>query len=202
MFVAVALDKNTSTLDNVRRVLDWDQIEYIKVPNDKDLREVASFKTLLEAVKSTEDNEATFYAHSKGNSTPENALAVEYWRNAMYHHLLDHCEVARDLLWSKPCVGTCKWMWPDSHKPFPSRMNNIYRWMYSGTFFWFRNRDVFNHPDWDNVVADRYGAEGWLGGLFPAEQAATVFQPWQVTDYLKVSPYDPMSYLWPIRDMP
>ena len=200
--VVVATDKNTSGVDKVRGLLDWERIKYIEMPNDRKLREVATFKRLLEEIQSTGENEATFYAHTKGNSTPGNHLAVEYWRNAMYHHLLDHCEVARDLLWTHSCVGTCKWRWPDSHKPFPTEMNNKYRWMYSGTFFWFRNRDVFGHPDWDKIVMDRYGAEGWLGGLFPAEQAATVFQPWQVTDYLKVSPYDPMSYLWPIRDMP
>lgn len=176
-------------------------IEYLEVPNDRELREAASFRQLLEAIADSDEWSATFYAHTKGNSTKGNALGAEYWRNAMYHHLLDHVQVCRDLLLTHPCVGTHKMVWPnDTATPFPSRISNRHRWMFAGTFFWIRNRDVFSSDAWRNVREDRYGAEAWLGDLFTTDQAATVFQPWPVSEYPTPSPYDPRLYHWPRRD--
>lgn len=176
-------------------------IEYLEIPNDRELREAATFQQLLEAVHDDDEWSATFYAHTKGNSTKGNALGAEYWRNSMYHHLLDHVQVCRDLLLSHPCVGTHKMAWPnDSATPFPTRISNRHRWMFAGTFFWMRNRDVFAGDAWRNVRSDRYGAEAWLGDMFTANQAATVFQPWPVSEYPTPSPYDPRLYHWPRRD--
>lgn len=199
--VAVARDDGLLPLDEVRREFNDDSIQYVTVPNDRELREVASFLPLLEMVESTNPVEATFYAHTKGNSTKDDALGAEMWRNAMYHHLLDHANVCLDLLMTHPCVGTHKMVWPpDGKSPFPSGIHNAKKWMYAGTFFWFRNRDVFNQSDWRNVPRDRYGAEAWLGNLFETDSAATVFQPWPAAEYPIASPYDPKLYKWPIRD--
>ena len=175
-------------------------IEYLEVPNDMQLREVASFLPLLESVASDDPEEASFYAHTKGNSTRDNALGAEMWRNEMYHSLLDKVNVCRDLLWSHPCVGTHKMQFPLESSPYPSGLQHG-NWLYAGTFFWFRHRDVYSHPQWREIPADRYGAEAWLSGLFDASRAATVFQPWPASEYPTPSPYDPALYLWPIRDV-
>jgi len=172
-----------------------------KIPNDCQLRETATFLPLLEAIADTDPWTATFYAHTKGNSTRANALGAEYWRNSMYHHLLDQAQVCRDLLLSHPCVGTHKMLWPDAkYTPFPSKISNANCWMFAGTFFWIRNRDVFSRDDWRDVRVDRYGAEAWLGQMFARDQAATVFQPWPASEYPTPNPYDPKLYLWPRRD--
>lgn len=197
--VAVATGKDLHTIDIVRRAFDDDTIEYLDIPNDPQLREVASFLTLLKSVESQEEDEASFYAHTKGNSTRDNALGAEMWRNAMYHALLDGVNVCRDLLLTHPCVGTHKMHWPPGMQPYPSRLDHG-DWMFAGTFFWFRHKDVFAHLKWRDVPHDRYGAEAWLSGLFECDRAASVFQPWPASEYPAPSPYDPALYLWPIRD--
>lgn len=197
--VAVATDSKCHGVDAVRQALGDPAIEYLELPNDPELREAATFLSLLEAVQSTDPDEASFYAHSKGNSTRDNALGAEMWRNAMYHHLLDNVNTCRDLLLTHPCVGTHKMQWPNDYEPYPTRLKHG-NWMFAGCFFWFRHQDVFRHPRWRDVPRDRYGAEAWLSGLFDCEQAATIFQPWAASEYPTPSPYDPALYLWPIRD--
>jgi hypothetical protein len=197
--VAVAVGDKCYGMDVVRKAFDDPTIEFLEIPNDPALREVATFLPLLEAIASTEPDEASFYAHTKGNSTKDNALGAEMWRNAMYHHLLDGVNICRDLLLIHPCVGTTKMQWPDGYEPYPTRLKHG-NWMFAGTFFWFRHKDVFGHPNWRDVPQDRYGAEAWLSGLFAADQAASVFQPWPANEYPTPSPYDPALYLWPIRD--
>ncbi|MHB8953575.1 MAG: hypothetical protein ACYC4U_11445 [Pirellulaceae bacterium] len=197
--VAVAVGEKLHSLDVVRKEFGDPAIEYLEIPNDKELREVATFLPLLQAVESTDPEEASWYGHTKGNSTRDNALGAEMWRNAMYHHLLDGVNVCRDLLLTHPCVGTHKIQTPKGVSIYSSGLLHG-QWMFAGTFFWFRHNTVFGHPDWRKVPQDRYGAEAWLSGLFPARQAATVFQPWPVSEYPVPSSYDPRLYLWPIRD--
>lgn len=198
--VAVAVGDGLYDASVVSEAFDDDAIEYITVDNDPELREVASFLTLLEQLQSTNINEATFYAHTKGNSTEHNGLGTEYWRNAMYHHLLDHVHVCRDLLMTHPCVGTTKMRWPaDGPIPYPTKLS-VGNWMFAGTFFWFRHAAVFTRNDWMNVPRDRYGAEAWLSTMFHPDEAATVFQPWPANEFPTIDPYDPRTYRWPMRD--
>lgn len=199
--VAVVEGEGLHGLNEVRREFGDDSIQWITRPNDPELREVVTFGDLLAAVESVDPEEATFYAHTKGNSTADNALGAELWRNAMYHHLLDGVNVCRDLLASHPCVGTHKMRWKNGlgFSVFPSG-HHACEWMYAGTFFWFRHDAVYSQPQWSNVSRERYGAEAWPGMLFAAEAAATVFQPFPCSEYPVVSPYDPAIYLWPIRD--
>lgn len=197
--VAVATAPDLHGIDVVRSEFGEQGIEYLEIPNDTQLREVATFLPLLELVASDDPEEASFYAHTKGNATADNALGAEMWRNQAYHSLLDGVNACRDLLQTHAAVGTHKMVWPDGMSPYPSGLNHG-NWMLAGTFFWFRHRDVFTHPAWRDIPRDRYGAEAWLSGLFAPERAATMFQPWPVNEYPTPSPYDPALYLWPIRD--
>jgi len=204
--VVAALDGTTHGIDEVRRELEdsHKQIELVATRNDPELREAATLEILLESVESLDEAEASFYGHTKGNSTADNVAGAELWRNAMYHHLLDHVHVCRDLLLSHPCVGTHKIVYPtDSphlRQPYPTGLRHG-NWMFAGTFFWFRHSAIYSR-DWRNIPADRYGAEAWLSGLFTHDQAATVFQPWPADQYPMPSPYNPRLYQWPIHDEP
>lgn len=104
--VAVAQGTGLKSLSIVARELGVGNIDYFPVKNDPVLREVASFELLLRKIESVNLGEVTFYAHTKGNSTDQDVLGVEFWRNAMYHHLLDGYLACWDLLTQHPCVGT------------------------------------------------------------------------------------------------
>ncbi len=194
--IAVAVDSRTATIDEVRDYLAWQRVEYLPCTNDPVLRESATFSALLAAVMSTAWNEATFYAHSKGNTTSENPVGTRRWRNAMYHHLLTRAEECIEHLRLHAAVGTTRISWPAGrHFAWPSRMKQDGNWMFSGTFFWFRNEPVFSRPNCLDVPRDRYGAEAWIGRVLPWEDGCTVLQPFpERFPEHRVSPYDPALY--------
>lgn len=190
------------SMDVVQRALLelWDdnaliKIKLISVPNDRRLREVASFRALLDNVESYDPRQAVFYAHTKGNSTCDSVRGALYWRNMMYSELLDRADHCIDLLRAGyPAVGCNKMTWgPDKRSPYPSELKHGH-WMFAGTFFWFRCDAVFN-ADWRRVPNDRYGAEAWLSGMFKSHECKSVFQPWPEDMYPTPSPYDPKLYI-------
>lgn len=198
--VAVSQGDGCHDMEEVASEFRYGDIEWLPLPNDPQLREVATFLPLLEVIQSTEPLEATFYAHTKGNSTADNALGAEYWRNQMYRSLLDDVHAVRHNLLHHPAVGTTIISWPKNERPpYPTGLKTG-TWMFAGTFFWFRHDAVFTRPDWRQVAQDRYGAEAWLSGMFGVNEVCTLFQPWPVDQYPSPSPYDPRMYQYPIRD--
>ena len=194
--IAVAIGDGMYSANRVRMNFPSDA-EFIEVPNDVRLREVASFLPLLKAIKATTENtkSVTFYAHTKGNSTADDEYASELWRNAMYHYLLDHHHTCLELLKLVPCVGTTKKVWdPSSRSAYPTRLVTG-NWMFAGTFFWFRNDKVFSRDDWSLVSDDRYGAEAWLSSMFEEKDAVSVFQPWSINDNPYINSYNSTLYL-------
>jgi hypothetical protein len=197
--VAIATGPDCCHPDEVKEMLYFPNrpAQFIEMENDPILRETKSFLPLLQSIQSQDPNEATFYAHTKGTSTAEFAVGVARWRNAMYHHLLDQGNVVRELLRTHPCVGCCKMIWehkdPEIDVPYPTKLE-YGNWMFAGTFFWFRNQSVFSHPNWSCIPQDRYGTEAWLSGMFTAEQAVSLHQPWRAEMYPTPSPYSASLY--------
>lgn len=203
--IAVSLGEGlTASLGDVAGQLPADA-ELIAVPNDPILRETASLPILLDVIhNNTRLDEATFFAHTKGTSTlatnygtmsdSDRILGATRWRNAMYHHLLDRADECMERLKLFACVGTTQMICsPQRRFRYPSGLP-LKTWMFAGTFFWFRNDAVFSHPGWRRVPKDRYGAEAWLGGLFPSGRSYSVFQPWDLHTFPAGSPYDPSYY--------
>lgn len=187
---AVAVGPGLHSLQTVQSLVNRPDAQWIIVPNDRELREVASFLPLLQSIQSTDPNEATFYAHTKGNSTADNAAGAWAWTLAMYRHLLDQIEVVRDALRQYAAVGACKMVWPQgTRSPYPTCLP-LGNWMFAGTFFWLRHDRIFRAA-WRNVCQDRYGAEAWLSTLIPESEALSVYQPWPVNQYPSPSPYQP-----------
>lgn len=170
--------------------------EWITLPNDPVLREVGTFLPLLISVAN--EPGATFYAHSKGNSTDGSVEGSIYWRNAMYHHLLDGWEECMEHLKTHACVGTHKMIWPFETPPYPTGLRNG-RWCFAGTYWWFRN-DITFSQHWRYVPPDRYGTEAWLAGMYGPKQGYSIFQPWNEDVYPTPNPYDPSLYTNPIKD--
>jgi hypothetical protein len=174
--------------------------EFLELPNDPELREVATFLPLLEAVANTNENEATWFAHTKGNSTTGNREGAMRWRNAMYHHLLDRADECLERLREHAAAGTHKMIYGRPERaPYPNGFRHGI-WMFAGTFFWFRHDQVFTHPKWRDVPCNRYGAEAWLSGLFAPDDVYSMFQPWNEKKYPTANPYQPELYSEPITD--
>lgn len=189
--VAVATGENLELPSTVHKAFGNHAIEFIELPNDVWLREVVSFLPLLIKVCNTNENEATFYAHTKGNSTEGNRQGAAYWRNVMYQKLLTTNAI--DCLRNNAFVGTHKLCWPNgANPPYPSRLQHG-NWMMAGTFFWFRHDLIFQR-NWRNVPVDRYGAESWPSGMFAHTAAHSMFQPWPIEVYPTPSPYDVELY--------
>lgn len=181
---------NCHTVDEVKAMLPG--CEYIVIPNDAVLCEVASFPGLLKEVENTNPHEATFYAHAKGNSSNASVEGVARWRNAMYHHLLDRVDDVTKGLLRYPMVGVMKLQ---SDEP-PWKMFGLVnsKWMFSGTFFWFRHDAVFLQPNWATLHQDRFGVEAWPGGLFPTEDALSLYNPWNQDAYGTFNTYSPNNH--------
>lgn len=197
--VAIATGKGLHDPGEVRSAFaSLPGVEFLEIPNDRELREVASFGRLLAAVQSTHADEATFYAHTKGNSTACNVTGARLWRSAMHRELLGNWQACLAELRRHAFVGTHKMIWPKTAvPPFPSRLK-VGNWMHAGTFFWFRHDQVFSNRNWQAIPADRYGAEAWPSVVCPDHTAAkSMFQPWPEVPYVTPDPYDPRLYAAP-----
>ncbi len=192
--IATGDDEKLTGPDEVIRLFRGQIVQFIKVTNDRNLRETASFRQLLDQVETTNENVACFYAHTKGNSTVDSVEGATYWRNVMYSKLLDDwADRMAELAEGYVAVGTHLLSWPEGHRsPYPSRLMHG-QWMFSGTFFWFRSAAVFSHPQWKIVPRDRYGTEAYLAGLFEKDQVKCCWQPWP-KGTMHPDPYDPEMY--------
>jgi hypothetical protein len=145
--------------------LEWTTIEAF--PNNSFLREVATFPHLLESVKSTNPNEVTFACHGKATTHGENSIAVR-WAQRMYRACLDNWESVQNALERHSMAGAFR-----RFGQFATPGNN--RWHYSGSFYWFRNDDVFSSPNWKKIDRQFFGTESWPGLMFKPESAACLF---------------------------
>lgn len=196
--VAVATGEGLASPEEVRTSLGHLDVEIMPHPNSRELRENATFLKLLEQVASTDPTEATFYAHGKGVAKDilcsGDPLGSRYWRNAMYHELLDDWNRIAELLEVYPVVGTHRRYHAEQPQIYPDGQSSS-DWHFAGTFFWFRNRDVFATERWREVWQPTgWGAEAWVGRMFPFDQSACV-----AYDGL-VEHYNPDSYAPQIDD--
>ncbi len=145
--------------------------EFMEVPNDPDLGEVAGFVEGLARLESVYADEATFYAHTKGVSydgKPVEQLAgVRTWRNMMYNHCLGDIRSVESALQGKPIVGCFK------HYGSTPPMEEV-DWHYAGTFFWMRHDALFSR-DWRTIYQKRFGVEMYPGTHFDVEEASCLY---------------------------
>ena len=176
-------------------------------PNDPRLRDTATFLDLIKAVKSLDPTEATFYGHTKGASphhwhSPDLCRAIMYWRNAMYHHLLDEWDRVQQALLTHPCAGCFLLDYSTQGtdamtSPTGFRYGN---WHYAGTFFWYRHDCLYSNPHWPFVGDDPFANEMYLGGLFTPDQAWSANERGPAGDPRLTRLYDPDSYQLRIED--
>ena len=198
--VAIATGPELEPPERVEREFAGRDVTFIHRPNDRTLREVTTFLPLLESVHSLAGDEATFYAHAKGVTSIGDPTGVTYWRNSMYHALLDDLPLVKKSLAEYPCVGTHRRRHPSGRRVndprvpiFPDGTDDA-PWHFAGTFWWFRNRDLFAHPRWGALRQSGWFAEGYLSFLFPYERTCCLFMD------EAANPYNRNSYRTPIPD--
>jgi 2-polyprenyl-3-methyl-5-hydroxy-6-metoxy-1,4-benzoquinol methylase len=166
--IGVAIDGQTVTIEAVKEAFAGVRIDHwVVVPNDSKLGEGATFHKMM-AHLPCGPNDITFYGHGKGTKYEAGkAGVVPRWAELMYRSCLDHYSEVRKSLESHPITGSLK-RYGDFNKP------NTWRWHYSGTFFWFRNEDVFARPTWKRLVPFYGAIECWPSCVFRAEEAGSL----------------------------
>lgn len=163
--VSVATGPETATLAEVRAEFGDAVLQVLEVPNDPTLREMTSFRNLIESASQYDSSEdVTFYGHGKGASSELWSPAARRWTTAMYESLLDYWPaVAREL--QRACaVGVYRRL----RTGVPG---SLARWHYSGSFRWTRNKDLYSR-DWRRIDAGWCGGEAYPGLHFKPEETA------------------------------
>ena len=130
-----------------------DSPEFVLVPNDPILHELAGFIEGLETLKSLHTNEITFYAHTKGvrkrDCSDIEQLSVRQWRNRMYHECLSQPEKIDSILKVFSACGCFL-------RPGRGGLH------FPGTFYWINHNSMFSKPNWNSIHNDRFGPEDWI----------------------------------------
>ncbi len=182
--VAIAVDGGSAPAGEVKAMLPG--CEFIELENDPDLREVASFEALFSRVQTDDPDHATIWAHAK--STTNLWGAIPQWVDTLYKTMLDFWPVVRRVLTQFPIVGSFKREWA-SWRLSPSQYH------YSGSWFAFRNRDLFAKPDWRRIEGLHAPGEPFAwGGIesypsihFQSHEAGVAFFSWAEPG---LGPYD------------
>lgn len=128
------------------------------------LQEVEPFiKNLLPKVKSLNENEITFYCHSKGTSKKSFDIP-KLWAKLMYENNLKDIRKIEKCLKKYPCCGILK-------KGIGKAGGLKSPWHFSGSFFWFKNKELFS-KNWKKINAKhRCGVEIYLPLHFKSKEA-------------------------------
>lgn len=134
------------------------------------LGEVLAFTSLWEQLrKHNGPRDVTFYGHTKGATKPvDNTISVHKWGDLMYAANLDHWDDVARLLETHCTVGAFK------KKGWWRGDDRFVRWHYHGTFYWVRNKEVFER-NWRSVQPHYGGTEMWPGIMFDNKESACIF---------------------------
>ncbi len=165
--IGIAVSDDADSMETVQVAFQGTRIDHwIIVPNNPQLGEVSTFGKLLETLPK-EDGSMTFYGHAKGVRY-DDPMQVKAWAEMMYEVCLDDPDYIQASMNQFPIAGpfirTTPWDGGAKH-----------HWFFSGSFFWFRNADVFSNPTWSTIRQDYWGSELWPGSLFTRFQAGELF---------------------------
>lgn len=178
--IGVTYSKPTD-VDSVIRQFPRD-VTVLTAENNRKLGEMALFFDLLEQVKTIDPNQVTFYAHAKGVKylTHPKLPAIKQWAKEMYETLLDYPGWSVSNLDKFAMSGT--FMHESSMRAFRVASH----WHFSGTFYWFRNIEVFSKT-WNETMPGYYGSEIWAGVMFDKSQVQTAIDSIRPRDFRALS---------------
>lgn len=169
--IAIVTDNQT---DSAQAVKDYAGagFEFLEFPN-RPTGEVVTFPSLLERVESLNPNEVTFYGHAKGvkHKKLNAGMSIQPWVETMYETVYRNWTGASDAMRTHAMAGS--FLRNAGLKAGEKRKKGNFL-HYSGTFFWFRNRDVFQR-NWRYVPKQYGGVERWPGIMFHQAEIACLF---------------------------
>ena len=160
--IAIVTGRKLATAEAVQKQMAGIRVdEWIVKPNSR-LAETVTMPDLLRAVKTDDPNAITFRGHCKG-VTHGRERTEQPWARMMWDACMDISSV-EDALASHIMAGPMK-----CHEPLVSTQR--YKWFYAGTFFWFRNQQIFERS-WERMEQTRWYPEAWPGMLCTNEESA------------------------------
>lgn len=157
-----------------------DQIDFIEMENDPNLREVKPLIPMLERLPSG-PNDVTLYAQAKATTYHPGHIA-NHWSDVLYIIYFDYWLLVEEQLRQFACTGAFKKLgagWsPTQHKS---------DWHYSGSYCWFRNADLFSR-NWRQVDQGWSGIEPYPSQHFFAREAGCLFHQDAVSSMKLYSP--------------
>lgn len=168
IIVYIAVDSSTDHPDTVKSAFDV-PAKFFVGPNDPKTGESRAFPSALSHVRSIDPDEITFYAHAKGvvrtKKRPLEAPNIRAWVEAMYKLNLSYPEDIEKILRLYSTTGAFL-------REIPNHGGS--NWHFAGTFFWFRNYDIFRR-NWRYIALNYYGVEGWIGKHISKSRAFSLF---------------------------
>jgi hypothetical protein len=168
--VAIVYDGTTEHPGMVKDALHDCHCEYIELKNEPERREVWTFRELFEPLaKHTGPDECTLYGHAKGVTRPKEGVC-QLWARTLEDLSFDYWPLVERLLTRYSCAGPFRhlgrgWAVDESRSV----------WHYSGSWFWFRNDQIFNRPDWREIDQFWSGIESWLSNKLAPREAGILF---------------------------
>tara|TARA_Y100000361_G_scaffold7959_1_gene6575 strand:- start:1400 stop:3025 length:1626 start_codon:yes stop_codon:yes gene_type:complete len=151
-------------------------VEFTSTQNDPSHREAYSFFTeLLPKVESLNENEFTFFGHSKSctNRRQQDRFINQHrlWTDHCYKYTLEDIDDVIEKMDSYDAYG------PFIRTDGLSKAVVDTTWHYSGTFFWFKNSVIFSN-DWSENkfnYNNGYEAEAFIGKMIPIDRGYCSF---------------------------
>lgn len=145
------------------------EAEFIELPNDPKIGESAGFIPVLGRLESAREEEAIFYAHTKGvshplrNQDPSILACVERWRDHLYYYNLHDIPRVERALCAYDACGC-----------FLQGAPGQSQWMFVGAFWWAKSARIFAHPRW-REIGGWMGTELYLSRLLPFGRAYDLY---------------------------
>jgi SAM-dependent methyltransferase len=168
--IAVVTDETTDAAADVFDALAGHRFTHITLPNNRDRREGVTLVPLLECIEDLVGSEhATLWGHAKGVTRGDDA-GVRRWTKTLETLLLDYWPVVEEQLTRKACVGAFKKLGA-GWGPHESLSD----WHYSGSWFWFRNDQLFPRDNWRWHDHWWGAAESYPSCHWTSDDAGTLF---------------------------
>lgn len=169
--VAIVTDATTDPADHVQDALGDAGCEFVVMPNNGSLREVLTHEPLFSRLADCiAPEDVTLWAHAKGVSNhtwPDQGATIQLWTETLYETMLDHWPLVANLLTRHPIAGSFL-----RRGKFWSQSAST--WHYSGSWCWYRNRDLFAR-DWRKIDRFDHGAEPYPSLHFTEQEAGVIF---------------------------